>query len=124
MKKINWEETFVITCDSFEERYRLYLILMDNGKSIGKSDLKDYKSEFDYMKYPNVAWHKTYEQFAGAKEIPKTFFNHPVMTCSEFLETTNLGLNGSAGNILKFRFTTPIESVGEVVDTDTDIMSF
>jgi hypothetical protein len=60
MEKLDFENTFIIRCSSFEDRKDLYLNYLFHKHPVYVSDWKDYNSIDDYEEYPFIRWEKDY----------------------------------------------------------------
>jgi hypothetical protein len=94
-KKIDFNESFVIICESFEDRLDVYLNCIFDRYGVYKPDRIDYNSVTDYEQYQNIRWNSTDNFFVAHGNVGKL----KSMSSMEFRESC--GMSTSTPEILK-----------------------
>lgn len=107
MDKIDYSKSFIIKCESFEDRKDIYeTLLFNSGRRIYADDYTDYKSLSDYAHYPHIKWSVGEDYFIASAMMSSSCVN--IISSFDFRKLNGFNLKEhkkqGCGSKLIFKF--------------------
>jgi len=108
MDLINYNKTFYIRCENFEDRKDIYERFLFRGdRTVYESDYRDYDSASDYNDYPHIKWNEN-EKYYIASDIGGYVGDDEVISSRDFRTLNGHNINEyrskGCGSRIRFKF--------------------